>query len=62
MLSPLQGFLARETLVSLHRNVEFPEASPWRERRDAVARLVGPDGSDCLEQGRVRGFDTEIKI
>ena len=49
---------ARETLVHLHREVTYPEASPWRGRHDAVARAAGLD----RHLGAERGMGAEIEI
>ena len=50
---------ARETLESLHRDVRFPEASPWRGMRDAVARVAGPDGREGPGGKGARGLGDE---
>ena len=48
----------RKELVYMHRDVGYPEPSPWRGRHDAVARATGVD----RQYGRERGLSAEIEI
>ena len=46
----------RDRLLSLHRDVTYPEASPWRGHHDAIARAAGLDH----RHERVLGVETDI--
>ncbi len=46
----------RDRLLSLHRDVTYPEASPWRRHHDAIARAAG------LDHRHERGLGVETDL